>query len=82
MDNLTPEAQDIEVLTPSALEAQTRAEYDQSIVTAHRFPRSLDRFLKTAETYATINPEVAASMEYAKPVKGKAVKGPSARLIS
>jgi hypothetical protein len=68
------------VMLPSALEAQTKAEYDVAIVTAHRFPRSISSFLKRAESLATATPEIAAAMEYAKPVGGQKVKGPSARL--
>ncbi len=37
-----------EFLPSSAIESQTKAEYDISIATAHRFPRSIDGFLKRA----------------------------------
>lgn len=67
-------------MLPSALEAQTKAEYDVAIVTAHRFPRSIGQFFGRAESLATATPEIAASMEYAKPVAGGKVKGPSTRL--
>lgn len=70
----------VQVLTPSALEAQVKAETDVAIATAKRYPRSLSSFLERAESLATINEKVAASMEYAKPVSGKKVIGPSARL--
>ena len=69
-----------EIMTPSALESATRAEYDISIVTAHRFPRSIKAFMQRAESLATATPEIAASMQYAKPVAdGKAI-GESVRL--
>lgn len=67
-------------IEPSALESLTRAEVDVQIATAHRFPRSYDTFLKRAESLATATPEIAAAMEYAKPVGGDKVRGPSARL--
>lgn len=66
-------------LSPTVMEVQARAEIDTAIATAHRFPRSYDAFLKKAETMATIRPEIAQAMEYAKPVGGKIVKGPSSR---
>ena len=69
-----------EVILPSALEVMTRAECDVQIATAHRFPRSLATFFKRAESMVTATPEIAASMEYAKPVGGGKVTGPSARL--
>jgi hypothetical protein len=82
MDNTNPiqEERPAEVLLPTALEASVRAEYDVSIATAHRFPRSIGTFFKRAESLATATPEIAASCEYAKPVGGERVKGPSARL--
>lgn len=66
-------------LTPTVMEVQAKVEIDTAIATAHRFPRSYDAFLKKAETMATIRPEIAQAMEYAKPVGGKIVKGPSSR---
>lgn len=67
------------IVAPGAMEVQTRVEIDTQIATAHRFPRSYDAFLKKAETLATCRPEIAQAMEYAKPVSGKMVKGPSSR---
>ena len=73
-----PEIQAV-IVAPGAMEVQTRVEIDTAIATAHRFPRSYDAFLKKAETLATCRPEIAQAMEYAKPVSGKLVKGPSSR---
>lgn len=70
----------VTIMQPSALQAQVTAEYDVAIATAHRFPRSLDRFFKKAESMVTVTPEIATSCEYAKPVGGGKVTGPSARL--
>src|SRR5208283_4600681 len=69
----------IQVMPPSTMEVQIRTEIDTAVATAHRFPRSYDSFLKRAETLATCRPEIAQAMEYAKPVAGKLVKGPSSR---
>lgn len=74
------DAKAAEVIAPAALEVMTRAEVDVQIATAHRFPRSIASFFKRAESMATATPEIAASMEYAKPVGGEKVKGPSVRL--
>lgn len=68
------------VMRPSALEAQTRAEFDIQIATAHRFPRSVSGFLKNAESMATATVDIAKSMQYAKPVGGGKVTGESVRL--
>lgn len=80
MTNEIINTEPMEVLRPSALEVMVKAECDVQIATAHKFPRSISRFFKNAETLATATPEIAASMEYAKPVGGDKVKGPSARL--
>lgn len=74
------DSQEVQVIRPGALESMTRAEIDTQIATAHRFPRSIAKFFKRAEDLATATLEIAASMEYAKPVGGGKVKGPSARL--
>lgn len=69
-----------EILTPSVAMVQQQVEIDVAIATAHRFPRSPTQFINRAISLATISPEIAASCEYAKPVGGEKVKGPSARL--
>lgn len=69
-----------EIIMPSALESLARAEIDVQITTAKRYPRSYDQFLKRAESLATATPEIAAAMEYARPVGGDKVRGPSTRL--
>lgn len=78
-DDINDEKQ-AHVMLPTALESMTRAEIDTQVATAHRFPRSIGAFFKRAESLATATAEIAASMEYAKPVGGGKVKGPSARL--
>lgn len=73
-------AEQTEIIRPSTMESMVRAEIDTQIATAHRFPRSIGTFFKKAESLATATPDIAASMEYAKPVGGGKVRGPSARL--
>lgn len=63
-----------EVLPPTALEAQVKAEIDIQISTAHRFPRSMAQFKARALDMATIDEETAASCIYSRPV-GKGPDG-------
>lgn len=76
----TAEAPPAEVLTPSVAEVQSRVEIDTAIATARRYPRSPTQFLHRAISLATLTPEIAAKCEYAKPVGGDRVNGPSVRL--
>lgn len=55
---------ELEVVQPSALEAINRAEVDIQIATAHRFPRSLEKFIKRATAMATLDQEIAESCIY------------------
>lgn len=67
----------------------TQAEIDVQIATAHRFPRSMTRSLRSIESFATLDPETALSCVFRKPQKirnpvtGKMedgfIEGPSAR---
>jgi len=73
----------VDVPTVGALEAQTRGEIDIQIVTARRFPRSIETFMRKASGMATLDEDTAASCFYVLPKrKGseKAIEGPSARL--
>lgn len=80
--------EDVIVLTPvepsTALaethqEIQTRGEVDMQISTAKRYPRDITRFLKQAETLATISDDIAASCFYKLKRSGKDIEGPSVR---
>ncbi len=57
-----------------------RSEVESQITAAHRFPRSIKRFLSEATTMATLDEETAQSCIYALPRGGKTVSGPSVRL--
>lgn len=57
----------------------SRAEIDQQIATAHRFPRSIRGFLDEARALVTLNGDVAGECVYALPRDGKTIEGPSAR---
>lgn len=75
----------LEVLQPSAIEALERASVDIQVATAHKFPRDLVRFKKTALQMATIDEETAESCIYVRPVgkkdgKMQYAEGPSIRM--
>lgn len=75
----------VEVVQTTALESLSRAEIDVQIATAHRFPRSVDRFKKEALSMATHDEETAASCFYKltrKEADGgvKVIEGPGVRL--
>lgn len=64
----------------SAVSAITKSETEAQIDCAHKYPRSVARFLKDAASLATITQEVAESCIYALPRDGKTIAGPSVRL--
>jgi len=68
---LSQEENSLEVLPPSAVESQTRAEIDIQIATAHRYPRSMAGFKARALDMATLDEETAASCIYSRPVGKK-----------
>lgn len=70
----------IEVVQPSALEVMQRAEIDLQISTAHKFPRSMQKFAERARAMALIDEDTAASCIYSRPVGGgKFAEGLSVR---
>lgn len=54
-----------------------RAEIDQMIATAHRYPRSLDTVIKHIKTMACYNEAAAENCIYSLPRGGKPIIGPS-----
>jgi hypothetical protein len=63
-----------------ALEAITRSEVAMQLDSAHRWPRSVKRFLQEAISLATLSTEVAESCMYSVPRDAKMITGPSVRL--
>lgn len=55
------------------------SEINQQIATAHKFPRSIKKFLTEARDLVTLNDAVASECIYALPRDGKVIEGPSAR---
>lgn len=72
---------ELEIVPPSALEAQERAQCDVQIATAHRFPRpDLSVIVKKMKSFATLDEETAEGCFYVLNRQGKEIRGPSARL--
>lgn len=71
---------DMEIVQPSALEAISNAEINQSIATARRFPRQLTSVKLAMMSFATLDQETAESCFYTLPRGGKNIQGPSVRL--
>jgi hypothetical protein len=67
----------LEVVPPSVIESMSRAEIDVAIATAKRWPRDLDRALKSTQALACKNEEIAATCTFAVPRGGKTIIGPS-----
>ncbi|HEY4037784.1 MAG TPA: hypothetical protein VGM15_03100 [Burkholderiaceae bacterium] len=57
----------------------TKAEIDQAIATAHKYPRSIKAFRDECLQMATLSESVAKECMYALPRDGKVIEGPSAR---
>lgn len=67
-----------------ALEAISRSEIAMQLDSAHRYPRSVTKFLKEAQSLATFSVEVAETCFYELPARaggnGEKICGPSVRL--
>ncbi len=57
-----------------------RSEVEAQLDAAHRYPRSVKRFMEEALSLATLTQPVAESCIYAVPRGGKTISGPSVRL--
>lgn len=82
---ITPDGEVIETGIANALDTRlvselAKAEIDQQIATAHRYPRSVSVALKNIKSLATLDDEAAAECIYALPRGGKPIRGPSIRL--
>lgn len=63
-----------------AVAAIVKSEVEAQLDAAHKYPRSIARFLQDAKTLASVNEEVAASCIFSMPRDGKMITGPSVRL--
>lgn len=63
-----------------ALAVLNKSEIEQQVDIAKKYPRNIDRFRKTLDQYACLNPAVATSMFYSLPRAGKQIVGPGVRM--
>lgn len=83
IDLASPELEEETAITHvsvGAIGAIVRSEVEAQLDAAHKYPRSVTRFLSEAKTLATISQEVAESCIYSMPRDGKMIVGPSVRL--
>jgi len=71
---------EIERVDAKAVAALNRSEVEAQLDAAHKYRRSVTRFIAEAVTLATITQEVAESCIYSLPRDGKIIAGPSVRL--
>ncbi len=64
----------------TAVAALNRSDVEAQLDAAHRYPRSVKRFLSESLTLATLTRDVAEACIYALPRGGKTISGPSVRL--
>lgn len=74
------EAPEIIHVGVGAVGAIVKSEVEAQLDAAHRYPRSITKFLKEAASLATLSQEVAESCIYSIPRDGKMIAGPSVRL--
>lgn len=67
-------------VSASAAGMIARSEVEAQLDAAHKYPRSMTRFVQEALTMATLSQEVAESCIYSLPRDGKMITGPSVRL--
>lgn len=70
----------VQVLTTTGAVALAKSEVESQLDAAHRYPRSITKFMRDAQTMATLDVEVAQSCIYALPRGGKTISGPSIRM--
>lgn len=71
---------EIERVDAKAVAVLNRSEVEAQLDAAHKYRRSVTRFIAEAVTLATITQEVAESCIYSLPRDGKIIAGPSVRL--
>lgn len=64
----------------NAVGAITKSEVEAQLDAAHKYPRSITRFLQEASNLACLTVEIAESCIYSLPRDGKTITGPSVRL--
>jgi hypothetical protein len=64
----------------AAMMAITKSEVESQLDAAHKYPRSIKKFLEEAKGMVTLSTTIAKSCIYALPRGGKVIPGPSVRL--
>jgi hypothetical protein len=67
-------------VSQSAVSAIVKSEVEAQLDAAHKYRRSVTRFLQDAKQLATLTVEIAESCMYSLPRGGKPITGPSVRL--
>lgn len=70
IQKVTEEPQHVEVVAieANAIEVMERASVDIQVVTAHKFPRDIDKFIDAAKKMVAVDEETAESCIYRRPV--------------
>lgn len=69
----------IQEVDAGTLSVISRAEIDVQVSTAHRYPRSVSKFVEEATGLVSLTEQIAEECIYALPRDGKTIEGPSAR---
>lgn len=79
-DLAAPDRTEVQVISEGAVGALVKSEVEAQLAAAHKYPRSIKRFLQEAMTLATQTTEIAEACIYSLPRDGKTIAGPSVRL--
>ncbi|MFI4855307.1 MAG: hypothetical protein ACIAQF_10075 [Phycisphaerales bacterium JB065] len=75
-----PPGYELQEVRPDGMAAMTSTQSDQAIRMAREYPRSIDRFSKTALSMVGKNQQSAMKCMYALPRKGQTITGASVRM--
>jgi hypothetical protein len=70
----------VNIINPTAMEAQERAQIDVQIATARRYPRDIVKAREKMLSFAKLDQDTAQSCFYTLKRQGKVIQGPSIRL--
>jgi hypothetical protein len=80
MSNNEENETSVEIISASAIGEITKSEIQSQVDVAHKYPRSIKKFLLNAKTMATMTKEISESCIYALPRGRDPITGPSVRL--
>ncbi|MDF1625623.1 MAG: hypothetical protein P1U84_05000 [Parvibaculaceae bacterium] len=79
-EEIVQESTSLDLIDSSLAVGMARAEIDQQIATARRYPRSIKRAVTNILSLATLDEDTAAECIYSLPRSGKTISGASIRL--